>query len=96
MGTGTILAEPPTPPNTWYWSTDVGNFMAAGTEYDTSRVTGVGTWSTSVVKTSSVATTITSDPWWRRGFHSTAETCSQAEPSNHSLALYPVLRNLRY
>ncbi|MDU7430845.1 MAG: hypothetical protein E7K76_08080 [Cutibacterium avidum] len=59
MGTGTILAEPPTPPNTWYWSTDVGNFMAAGTEYDTSRVTGVGTWSTSVVKTSSVGQSIT-------------------------------------
>ncbi|OCK12676.1 hypothetical protein [Cutibacterium avidum] len=46
-------------PNTWYWSTDVGNFMAAGTEYDTSRVTGVGTWSTSVVKTSSVGQSIT-------------------------------------
>ena len=46
-------------PNTWYWSTDVGNFMAAGTEYDTSRVTGVDTWSTSVVKTSSVGQSIT-------------------------------------
>ncbi|MGJ0795938.1 hypothetical protein ACR746_07580 [Cutibacterium avidum] len=33
--------------------------MAAGTEYDTSRVTGVDTWSTSVVKTSSVGQSIT-------------------------------------
>ena len=49
----------PAAPNTWYWSTDVGNFMAAGDEYVKSRVSGVGTWSESMVKTSSVGQSIT-------------------------------------
>lgn len=39
--------------NDWVWSNEVGNFMAAGTENDSLRISGVNTWSPSLVKTSS-------------------------------------------
>ncbi len=40
-------------PNDWVWSNEVGNFMAAGTENNNLRISGVATWSPSLVKTSS-------------------------------------------